>query len=75
MPFNNVTDILANFPESVVEELPGDFSCGVYLGLAQVDNGPVYKMVMSIGWNPQYDNEKKSMVRLPYNGTHTHLPV
>lgn len=42
--------------------LPGDFTCGVYYGWASVDRGPVYKMVMSIGWNPQYENEKKSMV-------------
>ena len=25
-----------------------------------VDNGPVYKMVLSLGWNPFYGNTKKS---------------
>ena len=35
---------------------------GIYYGFASVDGGPVYKMVMSIGWNPFYKNVKKSMV-------------
>jgi len=35
---------------------------GIYYGYAKVDGGPVYKMVMSIGWNPYYKNVKKSMV-------------
>ncbi|XP_045460356.1 riboflavin kinase [Harmonia axyridis] len=51
----------ANFPEEVVNNLPQDMETGVYYGFSQVDNGPVYKMVMSIGWNPYYKNEKKSM--------------
>ena len=28
---------VANFPESVVAELPPEFSCGVYYGWARVD--------------------------------------
>uniref|UniRef100_T1IZI2 Riboflavin kinase n=1 Tax=Strigamia maritima TaxID=126957 RepID=T1IZI2_STRMM len=51
----------ANFPEHVVDQLPSEFSCGIYFGWANVDDGPVYKMVMSIGWNPFYKNVKKSM--------------
>ncbi|KAK9891090.1 hypothetical protein WA026_013411 [Henosepilachna vigintioctopunctata] len=51
----------ANFPEQVVNSLPKEMSTGVYYGYAEVDNGPVYKMVMSVGWNPYYKNEKKSM--------------
>jgi len=39
----------ANFPNEVVEKLPPSFNQGVYYGWAQVDNGPVYKMSMSIG--------------------------
>lgn len=35
---------------------------GIYYGFANVDGGPVYKMVMSIGWNPFYKNIQKSMV-------------
>jgi riboflavin kinase len=52
----------ANYPESIVEKLPEEFDQGVYYGWAQVENGPVYKMVMSIGKNPYYNNEKKTMV-------------
>jgi FAD synthase len=52
----------ANYPESVVEHLPEAFHNGVYYGLAQVDTGPVYPMVMSVGNNPYYNNEKRTMV-------------
>lgn len=51
----------ANFPESVVDKLPSDISAGVYYGWGQVDDGVMCKMVMSIGWNPYYNNTKKSM--------------
>ncbi|XP_067140871.1 riboflavin kinase [Centruroides vittatus] len=51
----------ANFPSEVVDHLPKDIECGIYYGWARVNNGPVYKMVMSIGWNPFYHNIKKSM--------------
>uniref|UniRef100_A0A3Q0QVX1 Riboflavin kinase n=1 Tax=Amphilophus citrinellus TaxID=61819 RepID=A0A3Q0QVX1_AMPCI len=51
----------ANFPDSVVDNLPTDISTGIYYGWACVGNGDVYKMVMSIGWNPYYKNTKKSM--------------
>ena len=54
----------ANFPEDVVDALPNDMTTGIYFGWAKVDEGPqVHKMVMSVGWNPYYKNEKKSMVR------------
>ena len=46
----------------MVERLPPDLVSGVYYGWASVDQGPVYKMVMSIGWNPQWQNKKRSMV-------------
>ena len=51
----------ANFPDDVVENLPPEFKQGVYYGWAQVDSGPVYKMVMSIGNNPYYNNTKRTM--------------
>lgn len=50
----------ANLPESVVNTLPKDLSTGIYYGWAAL-HGEVYKMVASIGWNPYYKNEKKSM--------------
>ncbi|KAG8224750.1 hypothetical protein J437_LFUL005319, partial [Ladona fulva] len=52
----------ANYPIEVVEALPPSLSTGIYYGWANIDGGPVYKMVMSIGWNPFYQNQKKSMV-------------
>jgi riboflavin kinase len=52
----------ANYPDSVTDDLPVAFHNGVYYGYAQVDNGPVYKMVMSVGNNPYYNNEKRTMV-------------
>lgn len=72
LPFQHLTLILtlqcyslpANFPEHVVEKLPEEISTGIYFGWAKVDNGPTLKMVMSIGWNPYYNNKKKSMVSL-----------
>jgi riboflavin kinase len=45
-----------------VNDLPEEINTGVYYGWAKVNNGPVYKMVMSIGWNPYFKNSKKSMV-------------
>uniref|UniRef100_A0A1A7XAY2 Riboflavin kinase n=1 Tax=Iconisemion striatum TaxID=60296 RepID=A0A1A7XAY2_9TELE len=51
----------ANFPDSVVDNLPADIRTGIYYGWASVGNSNVYKMVMSIGWNPYYKNTKKSM--------------
>ena len=51
----------ANFPDDVVNKLPEMYQQGVYFGWANVDNGPVYKMVMSIGNNPYFNNEKRTM--------------
>ncbi|XP_008195627.2 riboflavin kinase [Tribolium castaneum] len=51
----------ANFDEDVVGNLPEEIEPGVYFGFAQIENGPIYKMVMSVGWNPFYKNTKKSM--------------
>uniref|UniRef100_UPI0035900CC6 riboflavin kinase n=1 Tax=Myxine glutinosa TaxID=7769 RepID=UPI0035900CC6 len=51
----------ANLPESVVDQLPEGFPTGIYHGWANVGGGDVHKMVMSVGWNPFYNNTKKSM--------------
>nr|ACO11986.1 Riboflavin kinase [Lepeophtheirus salmonis] len=51
----------ANFSEQVVETLPKDISTGIYFGWAQVDNKGPEKMVVSVGWNPFYKNEKKTI--------------
>ncbi|XP_044012812.1 riboflavin kinase, partial [Aphidius gifuensis] len=50
----------ANYPEDVVSTLPAEFDNGIYYGWAGLE-GSVYKMVLSIGWNPFFKNIKKSM--------------
>lgn len=52
----------ANYDISVVQNLPQEIETGIYFGWASIDNGDVHKMVMSIGWNPFFENKHKSMV-------------
>ncbi|VDL19668.1 unnamed protein product [Hymenolepis diminuta] len=51
----------ANLDDTVVKAIPKLMMPGVYAGFAQVKDGPVYPMVMSLGWNPFYKNVKKSL--------------
>ncbi|XP_025418138.1 putative riboflavin kinase [Sipha flava] len=51
----------ANFSSDVIKNLPENVGTGVYFGWAQVENSEIYMMVMSIGWNPFYNNTEKSM--------------
>lgn len=51
----------ANYGPEVVNNLPKNIETGVYFGWASVDSKNVHKMVMSIGWNPYFKNEQKSM--------------
>lgn len=51
----------ANYPLEVVKSLPKGLEPGVYYGWAQVDTGPVYKMVANIGWCPFYQNKEMSV--------------
>ncbi|CAG7819875.1 unnamed protein product [Allacma fusca] len=51
----------ANLEQCVVDKLPADFKTGIYFGWAQVNDGPVYEQVTSIGWNPYFRNQTKSM--------------
>ncbi|KAJ6636449.1 putative riboflavin kinase [Pseudolycoriella hygida] len=60
----------ANYPLEVVKQLPNDIETGIYFGWANIDNGDIHKMVMSIGWNPFFENQEKSMethIMYPYN--------
>ncbi|KAJ2613560.1 riboflavin kinase, partial [Coemansia sp. RSA 1694] len=54
----------ANLPEEAVQRALADIAIGVYYGWAQVvdqnGGGPVLPMVMSLGWNPFFKNEKRS---------------
>eukprot|EP01018_Ginkgo_biloba_P017416 Gb_14637 [translate_table: standard] len=36
-------------------------ACGVYLGWAGLSTRGVFKMVMSVGWNPYFSNTKKTI--------------
>lgn len=52
----------ANLPADVVKELPNELETGIYSGWASVENGEVYKAVLSLGWNPFFKNKEKSLV-------------
>lgn len=53
----------ANFSEEVVAGLPSHLETGIYFGWTQLEEDEVVrKAVVSIGWNPYYDNSKKSVV-------------
>ena len=46
-----------------MDKLPENLPAGVYFGWATLHGkDPVYQMVMSIGWNPFFKNEKKTAV-------------
>ncbi|KAI8437621.1 hypothetical protein MSG28_011880 [Choristoneura fumiferana] len=51
----------ANYSLEVVKSLPKETVPGVYYGWAQVDAGPVHKMVANIGWCPFYQNKEMSV--------------
>ncbi|CAF3287738.1 unnamed protein product [Rotaria socialis] len=54
----------ANFDENAVAKLPSSIYQGVYYGWAKLlipDDNQVYKMVTSVGTNPFYNGEKKTM--------------
>jgi hypothetical protein len=58
-------EIAANFDEKTVEKLPPTIYQSVYYGWAKLlttNHNEVYKMVTSVGTNPFYHGEKKTMV-------------
>jgi len=60
----------ANLPESEVEKICQQVQTGVYYGWAMLHQ-KIYKMVMSIGWNPYYKNTKKTAeVHIMHNFDH-----
>lgn len=62
--FKSITtsELSANYSLEVVQSLPKNLEPGVYYGWAQVDNGPVLKMVANVGWCPFYANKQMSVV-------------
>lgn len=58
----------ANLPQDTVDQLCSETQTGIYYGLALVvgvDETP-RTMVMSVGWNPFYGNQKRSAVLFIY---------
>ena len=51
----------ANLPADAYAELLCAAACGIYHGWAQVDDGPVRKMVTSVGRNPFYGNKMRTV--------------
>lgn len=50
MPADNFSDVVS------------EHTSGVYFGWAGLSTRGIYKMVMSIGWNPYFDNTEKTVV-------------
>ena len=54
----------ANFNEKVVDDLPKDLETGIYFGWTNLEGEAITrKAVVSIGYNPFYENKTKSVVR------------
>ncbi|KAL5705811.1 hypothetical protein ACHQM5_024058 [Ranunculus cassubicifolius] len=51
----------ANLSTEGYSTLLSEYPSGVYFGWAQLSNRGVYKMVMSVGWNPYFDNAEKTI--------------
>lgn len=51
----------ANLDETAIASLPADFSNGVYAGFARVADGALHQMVMSVGNNPQFHAQQRTM--------------
>lgn len=51
----------ANLDDSAISRLPPNFPCGVFYGFANIDFGEVHGMVASVGWNPHFKNERKTI--------------
>lgn len=51
----------ANLPTAAFSNVLADHVCGIYLGWAGLSNQGVFKMVMSVGWNPYFDNAEKTV--------------
>lgn len=46
----------ANVAESAIPKLLEHAESGIYYGWSRIEDGEVYPMVMSVGWNPYYKN-------------------
>lgn len=74
--------VTANLPDEAISEYTKLLQTGVHFGYARVALGPeagesnqVLPMVMSIGWNPYYKNEKRTAVSEAHAFMHVNLPL
>lgn len=51
----------ANLPAENFSDILSEHTSGVYFGWAGLSTRGIYKMVMSIGWNPYFDNTEKTI--------------
>ncbi|URE03111.1 Flavokinase [Musa troglodytarum] len=51
----------ANLPAENFSTILSEHTSGVYFGWAGLSTRGIYKMVMSIGWNPYFDNTEKTI--------------
>ncbi|CAA6666489.1 unnamed protein product [Spirodela intermedia] len=51
----------ANLPAEKFPHVLAEQASGVYFGWAGLSRRGVYKMVMSVGWNPYFDNTEKTI--------------
>lgn len=51
----------ANLSAENFEDILSEHTSGVYFGWAGLPTRGIYKMVMSIGWNPYFDNTEKTL--------------
>lgn len=51
-----------------------EHTSGVYFGWAGLSTRGIYKMVMSIGWNPYFDNTEKTVVGVLSHHMHSMQP-
>ena len=65
----------ANLSTEGHSSLLSEHPSGVYFGWAGLSTRGVYKMVMSIGWNPYFNNTKKTIVSALFALNHWWQPV
>ncbi|KAL2650444.1 hypothetical protein R1flu_018572 [Riccia fluitans] len=51
----------ANLPTAAFASQLAGHVCGIYLGWAALAGRGIFKMVMSVGWNPYFDNSEKTV--------------
>ncbi|RZC03627.1 bifunctional riboflavin kinase/FMN phosphatase isoform X1 [Glycine max] len=66
----------ANLSTEGYSDLLSEYPAGVYFGWAGLSARGVFKMVMSIGWNPYFNNKEKAIVSaLLYTSSYNYLPM